>query len=169
MPEKTGDGTDGPRALLTVREREIVSGDADDVSDSYRYQTVSRVRRRIEEKLAADMRSMDAHQSLGDEVRGIVCNGENGGVGRMSNGDRGYAALDELEADRVYQRTYPGKREKLEYVLESLHDADELESGLDWKSELWAGCTVEEVLGGLLEAEDMLDDEQDFMAEENSE
>lgn len=87
----------------------------------------------------------------------------------MSDGDQGYAALDELEADRVYQRTYPGKREKLEYVLESLHDADELESGLDWKSELWAGCTVEEVLGGLLEAEAMLDDEQDFMAEENSE
>lgn len=82
--------------------------------------------------------------------------------------DRGYAALDELEAERVRHTTYPGKREKLEYALESLHDANDLKSGLDWKSELWADCTVGEVLGALLEAEAVLNDEQDFMAEENS-
>jgi hypothetical protein len=59
------------RALLTEREREIVAGDAD-VSDSYRYQTISRVRKRLD-RLEADMEAMDGHGSLADEVREKVC------------------------------------------------------------------------------------------------
>jgi len=59
------------RALLTEREREIISGDAD-VSDDYRYQTISRVRARIQ-KLGDDLDALDAHGELGDELREIVC------------------------------------------------------------------------------------------------
>lgn len=60
------------RALLTEREREIVSGEAD-VSDSYRYQTVSRIRSRLQ-RLEDDIEALDAHGDLGDELRDIVCN-----------------------------------------------------------------------------------------------
>jgi hypothetical protein len=60
------------RALLTEREREIVSGEADDISDEYRYQTVSRIRSRLQ-RLEDDLDALDAHGELGDEVREIVC------------------------------------------------------------------------------------------------
>jgi hypothetical protein len=59
------------RALLTDREREIVAGDAD-VEDSYRYETISRVRDRLK-KLEDDLEAMDRHGSLGDELRELVC------------------------------------------------------------------------------------------------
>lgn len=76
VPRKASENdTDGPRALLTDREREIVSGAADDISDSYRYQTISRVRRRFD-RLEADMRALDAHGKLGREVRTAVCETE---------------------------------------------------------------------------------------------
>lgn len=65
----------GPRALLTDRERAIISGHADDVSDDYRYQTVSRVRRRFK-RLEADMRALDDHRDLADEVREVICETE---------------------------------------------------------------------------------------------
>lgn len=60
------------RAILTEREREIVAGDADDVTDEYRYQTVSRVRSRFEE-LEADIEAFESHGDLADELRDIVC------------------------------------------------------------------------------------------------
>lgn len=61
------------RALLTDREREIIAGEADDVSDSYRYQTISRIRQRFE-RLEEDLNHLDEHHdSLGDELRDIVC------------------------------------------------------------------------------------------------
>ena len=64
------------RALLTEREREIVSGDADDeISDEYRYQTVSRVRSRLQ-RLEADIEALEAHGDLADELREIVCDDE---------------------------------------------------------------------------------------------
>ena len=69
---KKGD-SEGPRALLTPRERAIVSGDADDVSENYRYQTVSRVRRRFLDNLEDDMAALEAHGDLADEVRNMVC------------------------------------------------------------------------------------------------
>lgn len=61
------------RALLTEREREIVSGEAEDVSDEYRYQTVSRVRSRLQ-RLEDDMDALEAHGDLAEELRAIVCN-----------------------------------------------------------------------------------------------
>jgi len=61
------------RALLTDREREIVAGKAD-VSDSYRYQTISRVRSRLD-RIAGDLEALEAHGDLADELRSKVCNG----------------------------------------------------------------------------------------------
>ena len=59
------------RAVLTDRERDIVAGEAD-VSDSYRYQTISRVRARFD-RLAGDLEAMEAHGDLAAEFRAIVC------------------------------------------------------------------------------------------------
>jgi len=59
------------RALLTDREREIVAGEAD-VSDSYRYQTISRVRARLD-RLAGDLEALEAHGDLAEELRDAVC------------------------------------------------------------------------------------------------
>ena len=59
------------RALLTDREREIVAGEAD-VSKSYRYQTISRVRKRFE-RLQGDIEAMEAHGELAEELRQVVC------------------------------------------------------------------------------------------------
>lgn len=61
------------RALLTDREREIISGEAD-VSDDYRYQTISRVRKRFE-RLEGDLEALEQHGDLADELRSIVCEG----------------------------------------------------------------------------------------------
>ena len=61
------------RALLTEREREIVAGEAD-VSDDYRYQTISRVRKRLNH-LSDDLEALEAHGSLAEELRSIVCDG----------------------------------------------------------------------------------------------
>lgn len=59
------------RALLTEREREIVAGEAD-VSDEYRYQTISRIRSRLE-KLDEDIEAMEKHGQLAEELRERVC------------------------------------------------------------------------------------------------
>ena len=59
------------RALLTDREREIISREAD-VTDSYRYQTISRVRKRFD-RLEEDLQLLDEHHdSLADEIRSII-------------------------------------------------------------------------------------------------
>jgi hypothetical protein len=60
------------RALLTEREREIVSGEADDISDEYRYQTISRIRSRLQ-RVEDDLEALEAHGDLAEELRGIVC------------------------------------------------------------------------------------------------
>ena len=59
------------RALLTDREREIVSGEAD-VSDDYRYQTISRVRKRLR-RLEGDLEALGKHGDLLEELREVVC------------------------------------------------------------------------------------------------
>lgn len=60
------------RAILTEREREILSGEAD-VSDGYYYRVVSRVREKIGQ-LQQDVETLDRnHDSLADELREAVC------------------------------------------------------------------------------------------------
>jgi len=60
------------RALLTDREREIISKNAD-VSDDYRYQTISRVRKRFR-RLEGDLEALGEHGELLEELREVVCN-----------------------------------------------------------------------------------------------
>ena len=65
-------GDDQYRGLLTDREREILRGDAD-VSDSYRYRVVSRVRQKIENiEQDAEVLS-EAHEDLLQELQDAVC------------------------------------------------------------------------------------------------
>lgn len=59
------------RALLTDREREIIADEAD-VTDSYRYQTISRVRSRFG-RLDGDLRALEEHGDLLEELRDVVC------------------------------------------------------------------------------------------------
>lgn len=60
------------RAILTEREQEILTGEAD-VEEKYRYRVITRVRAKIE-KLEDDLEILDEHHdTLGDELREIVC------------------------------------------------------------------------------------------------
>jgi len=66
-----GTDDDGPRALVTNRELEILHGDAD-VSKKYYHVVVTRVRKRIN-RLEEEIAALDVHDSLGDELRDVVC------------------------------------------------------------------------------------------------
>ncbi|AHF99430.1 hypothetical protein HALLA_12190 [Halostagnicola larsenii XH-48] len=60
------------RGLLTEREREILSGDAD-VSDNYRYRVVSRIRTKMD-ALEDDVEVLEEHhEGLYEELQDIVC------------------------------------------------------------------------------------------------
>lgn len=62
----------GHRAILTEREQEILRGEAD-VSDSYYYRVVSRVRDKIE-RLEEDLKIFDKHhEQLAQEIRETIC------------------------------------------------------------------------------------------------
>lgn len=66
MPEKDY------RAILTDREKEILRGEAE-VSEKYYYRVVTRVRQKIEQ-LEEDLAVLDEnHDTLGEEMREIVC------------------------------------------------------------------------------------------------
>lgn len=59
------------RSLLTDDERAILRGEKD-VSEKYYYVVVSRVRNKIN-RLDEDIAALDQHNSLGDELREVVC------------------------------------------------------------------------------------------------
>lgn len=62
------------RALLTETEREQI---AREHGDDRRYQATSRVRRRIVDELTTDVEVLEEHHpDLLDELRGVVCEGE---------------------------------------------------------------------------------------------
>lgn len=63
---------DGPRGLMTDREREILLGDAD-VSEKYYGVVVTRVRKRIERLRKEEIEALEAHDTLADELRDAVC------------------------------------------------------------------------------------------------
>ena len=87
------------RALLTDREREIVAGDAD-VEDSYRYQTISRVRARFA-RLEEDLEALEKHGDLADELREIVSPGEEP-LGTVDDGEDTPRDADLAEQVRRY-------------------------------------------------------------------
>lgn len=66
---------DDRRGLLTDREREILLGGGEDVSEKYYSVVVSRVRNKIE-RLEEDLPALDAHDTLADELREVVCEDE---------------------------------------------------------------------------------------------
>lgn len=60
------------RGLLTNREREIISGEAE-VSDNYRYRVISRVRTKFE-NVGKDVEILaENREDLLEELREIVC------------------------------------------------------------------------------------------------
>jgi len=69
--------------------------------------------------------------------------------------EREYLGESSLE-DLAKENISPLGTDRLEYVLKTLNDADELEGDLVWKSKVWEDCTVEELLGALIEAEYLL-------------
>lgn len=62
---------EGPRALVTDREMEILQHDAD-VSEKYYHVVVTRVRNRIN-RLEGEIEALEKHDSLADELRDVVC------------------------------------------------------------------------------------------------
>lgn len=61
------------RGLITDTERDRISG-REDVSDSKKYQAVSRVRRRINEELPKEIELLEEHHpELLEELREVVC------------------------------------------------------------------------------------------------
>lgn len=67
---------DEGRALLTEREREILSGEAD-VTDNYRYKVQSIVRNRVRKRLGDDVDVLREHFSeVYEMLQEEVCNDE---------------------------------------------------------------------------------------------
>ena len=65
----------GDRGLLTDREREILTESAD-VSDNYRYRTISRIRNKIE-RIERDTEILaDTRPDLLEDLRNAVCEEE---------------------------------------------------------------------------------------------
>ena len=65
--------TEEGRALVTDREREIISGDAD-VSDNYEYKVKSVVRNRIKKRLGDDVEFLEIHFPEAYElITQVVC------------------------------------------------------------------------------------------------
>ena len=130
------------RALLTDREREIVAGDAA-VADSYRYQTISRVRARFG-RLEEDLDALEKHGDLADELRDIICRAEDGQERRETPVEEPPDETDTADTprredahtpretppfadavDAVAEDVLPGSGAKLEARREALHAAVE--------------------------------------------
>lgn len=75
-PEREELMSEEGRALVTDREREIISGDAD-VSDNYEYKVKSTVRNRIRKRLGDDVEFLEEHfPEAHDMVIDEVCEDE---------------------------------------------------------------------------------------------
>ena len=75
---------DDRRGLLTPREREILSGDAD-VNEDYYYAVVSRVRKKIE-KLDEDVQILRRnHPALYSELQAAIAEDESGEEDKQSD------------------------------------------------------------------------------------
>lgn len=65
------------RALLTDREREIISGEADDVTDNYEYKVQSVVRNRVRKRFEGDIAVLEEHfPEVYEMIEEVVCEGE---------------------------------------------------------------------------------------------
>jgi len=72
MPEPTSYDMARGRALMTEAEKEHIRGERD--SEQRKYESVSRVRARIEEELTTDVEIMkENHPELLQDLREVVC------------------------------------------------------------------------------------------------
>jgi len=72
-PESERLGMADGRALLTDREREILAGDDDDVSDNYRYKVESTARQRVRQ-IEQDVAVLREHYpEIFAELQNTVC------------------------------------------------------------------------------------------------
>lgn len=76
--------------------------------------------------------------------------------------DTGETSLEDLAWDTL-PAADPASPEKLEYVIRKVREADQLQSGLTWRSVVVGELTVEEILGGLKEAEDVANEAADML------
>lgn len=61
------------RAIMTETDREYIA-DGDEVEENKRHQSISRVRKRINEELPQDIAVLEEnHPDLLDELRAVVC------------------------------------------------------------------------------------------------
>lgn len=69
---------------------------------------------------------------------------------------------DDLETIRnvTDANSFYAIRGSFRHVSETLDAADELDDSIEWDSEVWEGCTVEELVTGIVEAEFMLEAEE---------
>lgn len=56
--------------------------------------------------------------------------------------------------DEKKRKLRTDRTDRLDYVLSSLEEAEQISEDVDWDTELWGNCTVEEVIGALVEAGD---------------
>lgn len=122
------------RAVLTDREREILSGEAD-VSEAYRYRVVSRVRNKIEERLVNDVALLDEHHAgLADELRSAV---ERGSAASVSAN-----AGDGDESDTEETRVDNSEKDGLPPAALDAVDHDDLPETVDVEDAARAYCAV---------------------------
>jgi len=86
----------GYTAIMTETDRARISGETDD-PDSKRYESVSRVRKRIE-ALETDSRVLENHHpELLEELREVVCETDSGGFNEIQGSID--TSLDEPDED----------------------------------------------------------------------
>lgn len=71
--------------------------------------------------------------------------------------DHGATSIEELEWEKLGPYAADPELQRLQYVIDRLQEADELESDLTWGSDIAEGVTVEELLGALGEAMHLID------------
>lgn len=144
--ERGGMVDDQYRGLLTEREREILTGEAD-VSDNYRYRVVSRVRAKIE-NIEDDVEVLARNRDdLLDELREVVCqDGEGFGIAESDSSAGAHPPIDvderereepvepaeqgvdavreaaEEAVERNWKQSWDGRREDAVEALVGLHD-----------------------------------------------
>jgi len=74
------------RAIMTTRDRERISGDVD-VEDTKRYQSVHRVRRRIEELERDAALLAEHHPDLFADLQTAVCEQDSDGLEPKAGGE----------------------------------------------------------------------------------
>ncbi len=63
------------------------------------------------------------------------------------------SSLEDLAKDNISE----GSTFRLKFVIDSINEANNLKNDLTWNSHICEGLTIEELLGGIIEAENLLE------------